>query len=111
LKIDISKKKNRKFTSMIFCPFCDAKEDDRLSGVDEEGKPVVLLMFHCPFFIKMSKENYGSDERIQAYLDNWRRREGETWLGNIGPVLKRRELRNIERSKNFPARRQGLLHN
>ncbi len=96
---------------MIYCPFCNAREDDRLSGIDEEGKPVVLMMFHCPFFIKVPEENYRSDEKIQAYLDSWRKREGEIWLDRVGPVLKRRELRNIERSKTSAIGRQNLLQN
>ena len=86
---------------MLYCPFCRAEEDDRLNGVDEEGNNVVLLMFNCPFFLKLARDDIGSDEETQSFLDGWRKREGEGWLDSLGPVLKRRELRNIERSK-FP---------
>ena len=84
---------------MLFCPFCNAEEDVRLEGVDEEGRNVILLMFNCPFFTKIARDIFRSDEQIQDYLKGWRMREGDSWLESVGPMLKRRELKNIERSK------------
>jgi len=93
---------------LLYCPFCRAEEDDRLNGVDEEGNNVVLLMFNCPFFLKLAQDAIGSDEAAQNFLDGWRKREGDAWLDSLGPVLKRRELRNIERSK-IPAGQSSEL--
>jgi hypothetical protein len=84
---------------MLRCPFCSAEEDERLEGVDEDGRSVILLIFNCPFFMKVPRERFGSDEQLQDYLFGWRKREGDEWLESVGPVLKLRELRNIERSK------------
>jgi len=84
---------------MLRCPFCNAEEDERLEGVDEDGRNVILLMFNCPFFLKVPRESFGTDAQVQDYLNGWRKEEGELWLESVGPVLKRRELKNIERSK------------
>jgi hypothetical protein len=85
----------------LHCPFCDAPGDERVSGVDESGEAVVLLMFDCPFFFKMPQKQMNDDDSaIQNYLNDWRQKNGEAWLETIGPVLKNRELRNIERKKN-----------
>jgi hypothetical protein len=87
---------------VLQCPFCHAPEDERIEGVDELGNRVVLLMFDCPFHFKLPSDLQGSDESIQAYLDNWRRDNGDEWLESVGPVMKSRELGNIERSKSKP---------
>ena len=81
----------------IRCPFCGAVEDERVPGVDENGQKVVLLMFDCPFFCKLPIELLASNDSIQNYLNDWRTREGDSWLDSIGPILKARELRNMEK--------------
>jgi len=83
----------------IRCPFCNAAEDERVVGVDENGQKVVLLMFGCPFFYKFPTELLTSDNLIQDHLNEWRAREGDFWLDSIGPILKARELRNMEKLK------------
>jgi hypothetical protein len=81
----------------IRCPFCNASEDNRVEGVDENSKRIILLMFDCPFFFKLPQEVLASDQLVQNYLDEWRTREGELWLESIGPILKARELKNMNR--------------
>jgi hypothetical protein len=81
------------------CPFCNAAEDKRVEGVDESGNQVTLLMFDCPFFFRLPKNLLDTDEIVQAYLDRWRAENGNDWLDSLGPVMKSRELKNIERSK------------
>jgi len=82
------------------CPFCAAPEAERVSGIDGSGSEVVLLMFDCPFFIRIPQEvGAKNDQKIQAYLDEWRAKNGDEWLESIGPFLKNRELRGMERSK------------
>jgi hypothetical protein len=88
---------------MIHCPFCKAEEDERLMGTDRDGKTVVLLMFNCPFFFRVAPDIFDTDEKIQNYMNGWRKREGDAWLDSVGPILKRRELRNIERSMSLTA--------
>jgi len=88
---------------MIYCPFCNAAEDERITGTDEDGKAVVLMIFDCPFFFKIPPETFDTDEKIQNYLNGWRKREGDSWLNSVGPTLKRRQLRNIERSRSISA--------
>ena len=83
------------------CPFCEASGDERVSGIDEFGEAVVLLMFDCPFFFKMPQNLMNNDDSaIQNYLNDWRQKNGEAWLETIGPVLRNKELRNIERKEN-----------
>lgn len=41
----------------------------------------------------------GTDESIQMYLNDWRAKNGDAWLDSLGPVMKSRELKNVERSK------------
>lgn len=56
-------------------------------------------MFDCPFYFKMPQEvALGDESTVQSYLDNWRQENGEDWLESVGPVMKNRELRNMERS-------------
>jgi len=67
--------------------------------VDGSEDAVVLLMFDCPFSLKMPKDIMTEeDAEIQKYLEDWRRKNGDAWLESIGPVLKNRELRNIEKN-------------
>lgn len=68
-----------------------------MTGTDELGYPVVLLMFDCPFFYRMPASMVTSDEDIQIYLDKWRKTNGDDWLERVGPAMKLRELKNIER--------------
>jgi len=58
---------------------------------------MVLLMFDCPFFFHLPIELLGKDNAIQAHLDEWRRTEGEDWLETLGPMMKNRELKNMQR--------------
>jgi len=56
-------------------------------------------MFDCPFSLKMPKDIMTEeDAEIQKYLEDWRRKNGDAWLESIGPILKNRELRNIEKN-------------
>jgi len=89
----------RKFPLTLRCPFCNAPEDKRISGVDENGKKVILLLFDCPFFHRLTIQLLASDDSIQNYLNEWRTREGDSWLESIGPILQVRELRNIDKLK------------
>lgn len=82
---------------VLHCPFCHSSEVDRLSAIDEQQKPVVLLMFDCPFFIRMEPSLFESETGAQDFLDQWRLGEGEKWLEHIGPILRKREVRNIRR--------------
>ncbi len=81
------------------CPFCEAPEEERVKGIDEVGNSVVLLMFDCPFYFRMPENLMGSDDSIQAFLDEWRLQSGDEWLESVGPVMKTRELRNVERTR------------
>ncbi|MDG6995748.1 MAG: hypothetical protein JRN52_07485 [Nitrososphaerota archaeon] len=81
----------------LHCPFCHAPEDERLDAVDEKGEGTLLVMFDCPFFFKFPTSARGTDESMQRLLDAWRSEDGESWLNSVGPVMKARELRNIER--------------
>jgi len=80
------------------CPFCGAEEDERVEGVDESGNEVTLLMFHCPFFFKLSRDFAGEDNTIQDFLNHWRLENGNEWLESLGPVMKNRELKNMQKS-------------
>lgn len=80
------------------CPFCDAPEDGRIEGTDEKGTIVILLMFDCPFYLRVGLDVINRDEnRIQEFLSEWRKQYGDEWLENVGPVMKDRELRNMQR--------------
>jgi hypothetical protein len=79
------------------CPFCNSDEDERVNAVDHDGKRVVLIMFDCPFFYKFPEEQVGTDETLQAWLNEWRIKEGDRWLESLGPVIREREQRGIER--------------
>ncbi len=82
----------------LYCPFCHAKEDARLSARDEEeGEDVLLVMFNCPFHFRFYSDQLGSEEEMQSLLELWRKEEGNAWLDNVGPVMKQRELQNIQR--------------
>jgi hypothetical protein len=90
------------------CPFCDAPEDERIAGVDESGNSVVLLMFDCPFFYQLPQELASKTENeIQSFLNDWREEYGEDWLENVGPIMKNRELKNIEKSGKSSQSRPG----
>jgi len=82
----------------LLCPFCGAGEDTRVAGIDESGNEVILLMFDCPFFFRMPVDLMKDDQSIQLFLNNWRKSEGDAWLESVGPVMKSREVRNMERS-------------
>ncbi len=56
-------------------------------------------MFDCPFFYKLPIGLATSDNLVQEYLNEWRIKEGDSWLDTIGPILKAREIRNMERLK------------
>ncbi len=81
----------------LHCPFCNAVECERVSAVDHEGKRLVLIMFDCPFSHRFDEEELGSDEILQSKLDVWRRRDGDSWLESLGPLIRERELHGIER--------------
>jgi len=40
----------------------------------------------------------GPDDSVQKHLNEWRINNGEAWLDTVGPVMKERELKNIEKS-------------
>jgi hypothetical protein len=82
----------------LHCPFCKAPEDERIEGTDETGKRVLLVMFDCPFHFRFSLDLVGTDNSMQSYLNEWKLREGDAWLESVGPVMKNRELKNVERS-------------
>lgn len=81
----------------LHCPFCNAEECERVSAIDHEGKRLVLIMFDCPFSYRFAEEDLGNDEILQSKLEDWRRREGESWLESLGPVIRAREIRAAER--------------
>jgi len=85
----------------LHCPFCGSLEVARVNGSDESENPVVLLMFDCPFFFRMNSCDK-SDLELQAFLDSWREKEGGKWLESVGPVMKERELKNIQRASRAP---------
>jgi hypothetical protein len=81
----------------LHCPFCHAPEDERLEAKDEEGKDIILLMFDCPFHFRFFHDQVGGDKVMQQILDDWRNENGEAWLESLGPIMKKREIQNIER--------------
>jgi hypothetical protein len=88
------------FFLTLSCPFCRAPEAGRVAGVDDSGATLVLLMFDCPFSLKVPQSLAGTNEAtLQTYLEEWRSRHGEAWLESVGPILKNRELRNMEQSR------------
>lgn len=66
-------------------------------AAEEDGTEVLLLMFDCPFFMKLEVSNLESDEKAQAFLNQWRTEDGEQWLQSVGPILREREKKNIAR--------------
>lgn len=80
----------------LYCPFCHALEDGRLDARDENGEDIVLLMFDCPFHFRFYRDQVGLDGEMQKILNDWREQNGDAWLDSVGPVMKKRELRNIE---------------
>ncbi len=56
-------------------------------------------MFDCPFHFRFYQDEAGGDKEMQQILDDWRNENGESWLESLGPIMKKRELRNIERFK------------
>lgn len=83
----------------LYCPFCHATEDERVEAMDFEGNKVLLVMFDCPFYFRFFLEHVGSEEMMQQFLDDWKSSKGEEWLESVGPVMKAREMKNIERYK------------
>jgi len=81
----------------LHCPFCMASESERVEGEDEDGSHVLLVIFDCPFNFRFSKNLVGSDDSMQEFLDEWKSRDGSAWLDDLGPILKQRELKNIQR--------------
>jgi hypothetical protein len=81
----------------LHCPFCFAPEDERVEATNEDGDSVLLVMFDCPFYYQFSTGEIASDDKMQKLLDDWRTSNGEAWLESVGPIMKARELRNIER--------------
>ncbi|MHB1868246.1 MAG: hypothetical protein ACYCPP_04805 [Nitrososphaerales archaeon] len=79
------------------CPFCNAKEDTRVNAVDHSGNHLVLVMFDCPFSYRFPEEQVVSDEYLQVWLNDWRAKEGEIWLESLGPIIREREMRGVER--------------
>jgi hypothetical protein len=79
------------------CPFCNSNEDTRVSAVDHSGKRLMLVMFDCPFSYRFPEEQVGSDESLQVRLNDWKVKEGEAWLESLGPIIRERERRGIER--------------
>lgn len=81
----------------LYCPFCHANECERLSAFDRDGSRLVLVMFDCPFSYRFPEDKQGNDEELQLILDSWRKKEGQKWLESLGPVIRSREMRGIER--------------
>jgi hypothetical protein len=81
----------------LYCPFCHANEADRVHATAEDGKQVVLVMFDCPFFMRMDPQKLESELVAQNFLNEWRFREGESWLESLGSIMKQREQKNIAR--------------
>ena len=82
----------------LYCPFCHAPESERVSAMEGGGKEIILLMFDCPFFFKINPEELASEARAQEFLNQWREKDGDKWLEGIGPILRDREMKNIQRS-------------
>jgi hypothetical protein len=81
----------------LYCPFCHVRETERVSAIDENEKQVVLVMFDCPFSMKLDVSEIESDVKAQQFLNEWREKEGDRWLDSIGPILREREEKNIAR--------------
>ncbi len=81
----------------IRCPFCGAPENARVDATDAEGEKILLVMFDCPFYYRFRSDQIGSGEAMQRHLEQWRLEAGDNWLESIGPVMKAREIRNMER--------------
>jgi hypothetical protein len=81
----------------LYCPFCHAKETDRVLATDEDQNQVVLVMFDCPFFMRLNLSTLETEERAQQFLNDWKNNNGKKWLECIGPILREREMRNIAR--------------
>ncbi len=79
------------------CPFCHASESDRVDAIDSVGQRILLVMFDCPFYYRFPIEMIISEEVMQQHLQEWRLNAGDKWLESVGPVMKAREMRNIER--------------
>lgn len=83
----------------MHCPFCNAQEDERVEAVDNIGNKVLLVMFDCPFHFQFREKEVATDAKMQEVLSIWHKEKGEDWLESVGPIMKAREMRNIERSK------------
>ena len=66
--------------------------------MDENGDEVILLMFDCPFFYRLPVSRLSSDDEVQSHLNEWRSKEGDSWLDNLGPILKSREQKNMTKA-------------
>ncbi len=81
----------------LSCPFCHAPEVERVNAVDIDGNKVLLVMFDCPFHFTFALDNLPSEDRMQEFLEDWKSREGESWLESVGPVMRAREMKNMSR--------------
>ena len=81
----------------LHCPFCNSKEDERVNAIDREGRRLVLVMFDCPFSYRFPEDQAGTDESLQVRLNEWRKLDGDAWLGTLGPIIRDREMRGIQR--------------
>jgi hypothetical protein len=91
---------------VLHCPFCNANEDGRLEALDEKGEDIVLVMFKCPFHFRFPRRLITSetgDADAQKLLQDWKLEEGESWLDSIGPVLRQKERRNMQRLQSSSA--------
>ena len=96
-RILLNRRTNLEQSLTLRCPFCNAEEDTRVDAVDHQGKPLVLVMFGCPFSFRFARDDMGPDEKLQLVLNDWRKNQGESWLRSLGPVIMDREMRGIKR--------------
>ena len=83
------------------CPFCNAEENARVDAEDQEGNPLVLVMFDCPFSFRFARDEMGPEDRLQHMLYDWRKTQGDSWLRSLGPVIMEREIRGIKKFEEF----------
>jgi hypothetical protein len=91
----------------LHCPFCNADEDGRIDAQDESGRNVVLVMFHCPFYFRFPAEELASEELAQSNLSIWKKSHGSEWLESLGPVLRDRERKNMQKYEQSVVRQPG----
>ena len=49
-----------------------------------------------------------SDESMQVWLNDWRAKEGDVWLESLGPIIREREMRGVERYRKSLEENQAL---